>query len=62
MGAAFGLSIGESVKNKYKREGRIRPLKKSEQKRIKNAVFASIVILIFGILVFFLMYLLFYEF
>jgi hypothetical protein len=53
LGAAFGLSIGESVKNKYKREGRIRPLKKSEQKRIKNAVFAGIVILIFGILVFF---------
>ena len=58
LGVAFGLSIGQSVENKYKKQGRTRPLKESEQNRIKNAVFAGIVILILGILIFLLVYLL----
>ena len=57
LGAAFWLSIGQSVENKYKKEGRIRLLTESEQKRIKNVVFVGIVILLLGVLIFLLMYL-----
>jgi hypothetical protein len=52
LGVGVGLAIGQSIENKYKQEGRIRPLTESEQKRKKNAVFAGIVILALGILIF----------
>jgi len=55
LGVAFGLAIGQSIENKHKQEGRIRPLTESEQKRKKNAVFAGIVILALGVLVFILL-------
>lgn len=56
LGIAVGLAIGQSIENKYKQEGRIRPLTKSEQKRKKNAVITGIVTLIFGVLIFILLY------
>jgi hypothetical protein len=56
LGVAFGLSIGQSIENKYKKEGRIRPLTVKEQKRKKNTVIAGIVILTLGFLVFLLLY------
>ena len=56
IGVAFGLAIGQSIENKYKQEGRIRPLTESEQKRKKNAIFAGIAILTLGVLIFILLY------
>ena len=56
LGVAFGLSIGQSIENNYKKEGKIRPLTESEQKRKKNAVIAGIVILTLGVLIFLLRY------
>ena len=56
LGVAFGLAIGQSIENKYKENGRIRPLTESEQKRKKNAVFAGLIMLILGLLVFILMF------
>jgi len=56
LGVAFGLSIGQSVENKYKQEGRIRPLTESEQKRKKYAVIAGIVILTLGVFILLLLY------
>ena len=58
LGVAVGLAIGQSIENKYKQEGKIRPLTETEQKRKKNAVFAGITILTLGLLVFILLFLL----
>jgi hypothetical protein len=59
LGIAFGLAIGQSIENKYKQEGRLRPLTESEMKRKKNAVTLGIVLLTFGVLIFLLVYFLF---
>ncbi len=56
LGVAVGVAIGQSIENKYKQEGRIRPLTESEQKRKKNAVFAGIILLTLGLLVFILLF------
>ena len=56
LGVAVGVAIGQSIENKYKQEGRIKPLTESEQKRMKNAVIAGIVILTLGVLIFILLY------
>ena len=56
LGVGFGLAIGQSIENKYKEEGRIRPLTESEQKRKKNAVFAGLIILTLSLLVFILLF------
>jgi len=53
LGVAVGLSIGQGVENKYKKEGRIRPLTAGERKRRKKAVLAGWVLLALGALVFF---------
>ena len=58
LGVAVGVAIGQSIENKYKQEGRIRPLKESEIKRKKNAVTAGIILLTLGVLIFILVYLL----
>ena len=58
IGVAFGLSIGQSIENKYKQDGKIRPLTESEIKIRKNAIAVGIITLVSGILVFFLLYLL----
>jgi len=52
LGVAIGVAIGQSIENKYKEEGRIRPLTKPEQKRKKNFVFIGIIILTLGVLFF----------
>ena len=56
IGVAFGMAIGQSIENKYKQEGRIRPLTKSEQKKKKYSITSGIVILTLGVLVFMLFY------
>jgi hypothetical protein len=56
LGVAFGLSIGQAIENKYKKENRIRPLTEEEKKRKKFAVMAGLAIFAFGVLVFLLRY------
>ncbi len=56
LGVAVGLAIGQSIENKYKQEGRIRPLSESEIKSKKIAVAVGIIILTFGVLIFILLY------
>jgi hypothetical protein len=56
LGVAVGIAIGQSIENKYKEEGRIRPLTESEQKRKKNAIYVGIITLTFGLLVFILLF------
>ena len=56
LGVAIGAAIGQSIENKYKQEGRIRPLTEAEQKRKKNVVIAGILILLLGVLIFILLY------
>lgn len=51
LGAAFGLALGQAVENKYKEEGRIRPLTDSEKKRKKIAVAAGVAILTVGVII-----------
>ncbi len=50
LGVSFGLAIGQSIENKYKKEGKIRPLSKEEEKRKKAGVFAGLFILLLGVL------------
>lgn len=56
LGVAFGLAIGQSIENKYKQEGKIRPLTESEIKRKRMSVTIGIIILILGIVIFALLY------
>lgn len=46
LGVAFGLSIGQGIENKYKKEGKIRPLTKEEKKNKKIAVIIGVVLLL----------------
>ena len=55
IGVVFGLAIGQSIENKYKEKGRIRPLTEFEIKRKKIAIAAGITILTLGVLIFFLL-------
>ena len=55
LGVAFGLSIGQGIENKYKKEGRIRPLTEDEKKRKKMAVLAGLALLALGVIVFLLL-------
>jgi len=52
MGVAIGAGIGQSIENKYKQEGKIRPLSEYESKRKKNAVTTGIILLTLGIITF----------
>ena len=56
IGVAFGLAIWQSIENRYKQKGKIRPLTESEKKRKKNAVTAGILILALGVLIGILLY------
>jgi hypothetical protein len=51
LGVAFGLSIGQAIENKYKKEGKIRPLTEDEKKRKQMAVLAGLAVLILGVIV-----------
>ncbi|MCP4145933.1 MAG: hypothetical protein GY752_11705 [bacterium] len=55
IGMAFGLSIGQAIENKYKKENKIRPLTEEEKKRRKIAVMAGLAMLILGVIAFSLM-------
>ena len=57
LGVAFGLSVGQAVENKYKKENRIRPLTEKEKKRRNMAVMAGLAILALGVLLFLWRYL-----
>lgn len=57
LGVAFGLAIGQGVENKYKQEGKIRPLTDTEKKRKKSAVTLGIILLIIGIILVLILYL-----
>jgi len=54
IGIAFGLSVGQSIESKYKKEGKIRPLTEDEKKKRRKLVIAGICVLILGLLVFLL--------
>jgi hypothetical protein len=54
LGIAFGLSIGQSIESKYKKEGKIRPLTEDEKKKRRRLVIAGISVLLLGLLVFLL--------
>lgn len=51
-GIPIGLAIGIALEEKYKNEGRIRPLNEDEKKTRKLALIAGIGALILGIIVF----------
>jgi len=52
LGVAIGLAVGQSIENKYKEQGKIRPLTKGEQKNKKMAVIAGLIILLLGVAAF----------
>jgi len=58
LGVSVGLSIGQGVENKYKKEGKIRPLTKEEENRRKMLVAVGVVILTIGTLLGFVVFLL----
>ena len=53
-GIPIGLAIGIALEEKYKKEGRIRPLDENEKKIRKIALIAGIVALILGIFAFYM--------
>ncbi|OMP29973.1 hypothetical protein [Mangrovimonas sp. DI 80] len=48
LGVAVGLAVGQSIENKYKQEGKIRPLTATEQKRKRFAVMVGVALLTIG--------------
>ena len=52
IGLAIGLAIGSSVEAKYKKEGRLRPLTKQEEKNKKLRAVIGVALFGFGILTF----------
>jgi hypothetical protein len=57
IGVGFGLSIGQSIENKYNKEGRIRPLTETEKRNRKIILIVGIALLTLGVVAFLLMYL-----
>jgi hypothetical protein len=57
IGIAFGLSIGQSIENKYNKEGRIRPLTEAEKRKRKNVILLGVALLSLGVIVFSILYL-----
>jgi hypothetical protein len=55
LGVAVGVAIGQSIENKYKQEGRIRPLTVDEHNRKKYSIIAGIIFLALGIFIFILL-------
>ncbi len=54
VGIALGIGIGVAIEDKYKREGRIRPLMESEKRQRKRFMLIGSLVFILGILAFFL--------
>lgn len=57
LGVAMGVAIGQGIENKYKEQGKIRPLNEKEKRNKKIAVFIGILILLLGVGAFFALYL-----
>ncbi|MBW2974452.1 hypothetical protein KY366_01925 [Candidatus Woesearchaeota archaeon] len=49
IGVAFGLSVGAGIEERYKKQGKIRPLTRKEKKIKKLGVLAGLVMLVLGI-------------
>jgi hypothetical protein len=58
LGMAVGVAIGQSIEEKYKSQGKIKPLTKEEKKTKKVAVITGIMILFLGLVTFLALYLL----
>ena len=56
LGVAFGLSVGQAIENRHKKDGMIRPLTVEEKKRKKMAVLAGLALLALGVAVFFILF------
>jgi len=56
LGITFGLAIGQSIENKHKEKGDIRPLTKKEKKRKKLSVLLGIIALLVGVVFFLFMF------
>jgi hypothetical protein len=53
MGIAIGLAIGQSLEDKYKKEGKIRPLTKEEKTNHRRWMWIGIIALIIALTIFF---------
>jgi len=51
IGIPIGVAIGAGLEEKYKKEGRIRPLTEQEKKRQKYGVVGGLVLLLLGFVV-----------
>ncbi|MCX2720269.1 hypothetical protein [Lentiprolixibacter aurantiacus] len=56
IGVGFGLPIGQAIENKYKAQGRIRPLTESEKQSRKNFLIGGLLLFLAGVVVFAWMY------
>jgi multidrug efflux pump subunit AcrA (membrane-fusion protein) len=52
VGVGFGLAIGKSIEDKYRKEGKIRPLTEKEKKVKHRAFIAGLIVLLLGIAAF----------
>lgn len=52
IGVAVGLSVGSAIEEKYKKEGRIRPLNKEEKKKRNLAIIIAMILFLLGVLAF----------
>lgn len=52
IGVSLGLSIGQGLENKYKQQGKIRPLTTAEKQTRKTVTYAGIGLLAVGIITF----------
>ena len=58
IGVAIGLAVGQGIENKYKKQGKIRPLTKQEKKKKQGALVAGIIVLIILVILGLVMFLL----
>ena len=56
IGVGFGLPIGQAIENKYKAQGKIRPLTEKEKRVRRNALLLGLFIFLLGVVVFSVMY------
>ncbi|MDD2666484.1 MAG: hypothetical protein PHD13_05710 [Methanocellales archaeon] len=52
LGVAFGLALGQSIEDKYRKEGKIRPLTKDEKHKKEMLVTAGIAVCMIGLALF----------
>ena len=52
IGVGFGLPVGQAMENKYKEQGKIRPLTAAEKKNRKNLLIGGILLFVAGVVVF----------